>query len=89
MKWGYIVLEYKFKFCCLCKICLDISFFFDFIIGFFGEIDKDFEDIMKLINDIGFDVLFSFIYSVWSGILVFDLLDDILMDVKKQCLNIF
>lgn len=49
MKCGYIVIEYKFKMCKLKKICLNISLLSDFIIGFLGEIDVDFEVIMDLI----------------------------------------
>lgn len=62
MKCGYIVLEFKLKICKLCVVCLDILISLDFIVGFFGEIDVDFEKIMKLIEDIGFDYSFFFIY---------------------------
>ena len=58
------------------------------IIGFPGETDKDFEDTMKLINDIGFDMSFSFVYSARPGTPASDLPDDTPMEVKKQRLSI-
>jgi len=88
MKRGHTALEYKSKLRRLRKIRPDISFSSDFIIGFPGETDKDFEDTMKLINDIGFDVSFSFIYSARPGTPASDLPDDTPMDVKKERLSI-
>src|SRR5690554_7452034 len=76
MKRGHTALEYKSKLRRLRKIRPDISFSSDFIIGFPGETDKDFEDTMKLINDIGFDMSFSFIYSARPGTPASDLPDD-------------
>ncbi|HTN33646.1 MAG TPA: TRAM domain-containing protein, partial [Marinobacter sp.] len=64
------------------------SFSSDFIIGFPGETDADFESTMKLINDIGFDMSFSFVYSPRPGTPAADLPDDTPMDVKKQRLAI-
>lgn len=84
MKWGYLVDEYCVKIVCIVVNCFDISLLFDFIIGFFGEIEDDFNDIFQFIDDIGFDISFSFIYSVCLGILAVDLVDDILM-VEKKC----
>ena len=55
----------------------------DFIIGFPGETDQDFEDTMKLIETIGYDLSFSFIYSPRPGTPASDLADDVPMDVKK------
>ena len=88
MKRGHTALEYKSKLRRLRKIRPDISFSSDFIIGFPGETDKDFEDTMKLINDIGFDMSFSFIYSARPGTPASDLPDDTPMEVKKQRLSI-
>ncbi|WP_166254127.1 tRNA (N6-isopentenyl adenosine(37)-C2)-methylthiotransferase MiaB [Marinobacter salicampi] len=88
MKRGHTALEYKSKLRRLRKIRPDISFSSDFIIGFPGETDKDFEATMKLINDIGFDVSFSFIYSARPGTPAADLPDDTPMEVKKQRLSI-
>jgi tRNA-2-methylthio-N6-dimethylallyladenosine synthase len=62
----------------------DISFSSDFIIGFPGETDQDFQDTMDLIADIDFDMSFSFIYSARPGTPASDLVDDTPMDVKKE-----
>ena len=67
MKRNHMVLEYKSKLRKLKRIRPDISFSSDFIIGFPGETDRDFEDTMDLIHDIGFDMSFSFIYSARPG----------------------
>lgn len=88
MKRGHTALEYKSKLRRLRKIRPDISFSSDFIIGFPGETEKDFEDTMKLINDIGFDMSFSFIYSARPGTPAADLPDDTPLEVKKQRLSI-
>jgi tRNA-2-methylthio-N6-dimethylallyladenosine synthase len=60
----------------------------DFIIGFPGETDKDFEDTMNLIADIGFDHSFSFIYSKRPGTPASNLPDDVPMETKKERLAI-
>jgi len=88
MKRGHTALEYKSKLRRLRKIRPDISFSSDFIIGFPGETERDFEDTMKLINDIGFDVSFSFIYSARPGTPASDLPDETPMEIKKQRLQI-
>ncbi|WP_165855446.1 tRNA (N6-isopentenyl adenosine(37)-C2)-methylthiotransferase MiaB [Marinobacter sp. JSM 1782161] len=88
MKRGHTALEYKSKLRRLRKIRPDISFSSDFIIGFPGETERDFEATMKLINDIGFDVSFSFVYSPRPGTPASDLPDETPMDVKKQRLSI-
>jgi tRNA-2-methylthio-N6-dimethylallyladenosine synthase len=88
MKRGHTALEYKSKLRRLRKIRPDISFSSDFIIGFPGETEKDFEATMKLINDIGFDVSFSFIYSSRPGTPAADLPDETPVAVKKQRLSI-
>jgi tRNA-2-methylthio-N6-dimethylallyladenosine synthase len=84
MKRGHTALEYKSKLRRLRKIRPDISFSSDFIVGFPGETEKDFEDTMKLIADIGFDTSFSFVYSARPGTPAADLVDDTPEDVKKQ-----
>jgi tRNA-2-methylthio-N6-dimethylallyladenosine synthase len=84
MKRGHTALEYKSKLRRLRKIRPDISFSSDFIIGFPGETEKDFEDTMKLITDIGFDTSFSFVSSARPGTPASDLPDDTPEDVKKQ-----
>ena len=84
MKRGHTAIEYKSKLRRLKKLRPDISFSSDFIIGFPGETDADFEATMNLIADIGFDHSFSFIYSARPGTPAADLPDDVPMEVKKQ-----
>jgi tRNA-2-methylthio-N6-dimethylallyladenosine synthase len=67
MKRGHTALEYKSKIRRLRKIRPDISISSDFIIGFPGETEADFAATMKLIEDIGFDSSFSFVYSARPG----------------------
>ncbi len=88
MKRGHTRLEYKNKIKRLRNIRPEISMSSDFIIGFPGETDKDFEDTMNLIQDIGFDHSFSFIYSARPGTPASNLPDDTPMDVKKKRLSI-
>ena len=88
MKRNHMVLEYKSKLRKLKRIRPDISFSSDFIIGFPGETDRDFEDTMNLIHEIGFDMSFSFVYSARPGTPAADLPDDVPMEVKKQRLAI-
>lgn len=88
MKRGHTALEYKSKLRRLRSLRPDISFSSDFIIGFPGETDADFEATMKLIHDIGFDHSFSFIYSARPGTPAADLPDDVSLDVKKERLQI-
>lgn len=88
MKRGHTALEYKSKLRKLRKLRPEISFSSDFIIGFPGETEADFEATMKLIQDIGFDTSFSFIYSARPGTPAADLPDDTPMEVKKQRLKI-
>ena len=88
MKRGHMALEYKSKIRRLRKHRPDISLSSDFIIGFPGETEKDFDDTMKLISDIGFDASFSFIYSARPGTPAADLHDDTPEDLKKQRLAI-
>lgn len=61
----------------------DISFSSDFIVGFPGETEEDFEDTMRLIEEIGFDHSFSFIYSKRPGTPASDLPDDTPESLKK------
>lgn len=88
MKRNYTALEYKSKIRALRKVRPDISLSSDFIVGFPGETDKDFEDTMNLIADIGFDFSFSFIYSPRPGTPAASLPDETPMEVKKQRLAI-
>lgn len=88
MKRGHTVLEYKSKIRKLRQIRPDISLSSDFIVGFPGETDEDFADTMNLINEIGFDHSFSFIYSARPGTPAADLADLTPMSVKKERLSI-
>ncbi len=88
MKRGHTRLEYKSKIKRLRAIRPDLSMSSDFIIGFPGETDNDFEDTMELINDIGFDHSFSFIYSARPGTPAAALPDETSMETKKQRLSI-
>ena len=88
MKRGHTALEYKSKIRKLRQIRPDISISSDFIVGFPGETEKDFEDTMKLIEEIGFDHSFSFVYSARPGTPAADLPDDTPESLKKQRLQI-
>jgi len=88
MKRGHTVLEYKQKIRKLREARPDISLSSDFIIGFPGETDADFEALMNLIAEIGFDQSFSFIYSPRPGTPAAGLADETPMDVKKQRLQL-
>jgi len=84
MKRGHTILEYKQKMRRLKEVRPEISLSSDFIIGFPGETDHDFQATMDLIEEIGFDHSFSFIYSARPGTPASSLPDDVPMDIKKQ-----
>jgi len=84
MKRGHSALEYRSKIRRLREIRPDICLSSDFIIGFPGETDKDFEATMQLIEQIGFDHSFSFIFSPRPGTPAMDMPDDIPMEVKQE-----
>ncbi|MGI1680094.1 MAG: tRNA (N6-isopentenyl adenosine(37)-C2)-methylthiotransferase MiaB [Cellvibrionaceae bacterium] len=88
MKRGHTALEYKSKLRRLKAIRPDICFSSDFIIGFPGETEADFAATMKLIEDIGFDMSFSFVFSPRPGTPAADLPDNTPEEVKKQRLKI-
>jgi tRNA-2-methylthio-N6-dimethylallyladenosine synthase len=88
MKRGHTAIEYKQKIRKLRAARPDISLSSDFIVGFPGETDADFEALMNLIAEIGFDQSFSFIYSARPGTPAASLADDTPMDVKKQRLKL-
>ncbi|MFW2374060.1 MAG: tRNA (N6-isopentenyl adenosine(37)-C2)-methylthiotransferase MiaB, partial [Gammaproteobacteria bacterium] len=83
MKRGHMAMEYKSKIRRLREARPGITISSDFIIGFPGETDSDFEQTMQLIEDVGFDHSFSFIYSARPGTPAASLDDDVSMDVKK------
>ena len=84
MKRGHTVLEYKAKLRRLRKIRPDISLSSDFIVGFPGETEADFEVTLQLIGDIGFDQSFCFIYSPRPGTPAAGLPDPVPLAVKKR-----
>tara|TARA_E500000075_G_C6880093_1_gene264129 strand:- start:287 stop:793 length:507 start_codon:yes stop_codon:yes gene_type:complete len=88
MKRGHTAIEYKSKIRALRAIRPNISLSSDFIIGFPGETEQDFLATMKLIDDVGFDTSFSFIYSARPGTPASDLPDDTPEAIKKQRLQL-
>ena len=88
MKRGHTALEYKSRIRKLREARPNLSLSSDFIIGFPGETEADFECTMNLIADIGFDHSFSFIYSARPGTPAAGLSDDVPMSDKKQRLAI-
>lgn len=88
MKRNHMALEYKSRIRKLRAAVPDILISSDFIVGFPGETEKDFEQTMKLIEEVGFDFSYSFIYSARPGTPAADLVDDTPMEVKKQRLAI-
>jgi tRNA-2-methylthio-N6-dimethylallyladenosine synthase len=84
MKRGHTALEYKSTIRKLRKVRPNLSMSSDFIIGFPGESKMDFEATMNLINSIGFDMSFSFIYSARPGTPASDLPDDVPESEKKE-----
>ncbi len=87
MKRNHMAIEYKSKIRKLRAIRPDISLSSDFIVGFPGETEQDFADTMKLINDVGFDHSFSFIYSARPGTPAANFADNVSLEVKKARLQ--
>ncbi|MEM7292448.1 MAG: tRNA (N6-isopentenyl adenosine(37)-C2)-methylthiotransferase MiaB [Pseudomonadota bacterium] len=83
MKRGHTALEYKSKIRRLRQARPDITISSDFIVGFPGETQADFDATMKLIRDVGFDHSFSFIYSARPGTPAASLVDDTAEEIKK------
>ncbi|WP_395342585.1 tRNA (N6-isopentenyl adenosine(37)-C2)-methylthiotransferase MiaB [Ningiella sp. W23] len=88
MKRGHTAIEYKSTIRKLKKVRPNLSMSSDFIIGFPGETQADFEATMSLIEHVGFDMSFSFIYSVRPGTPAADIVDDVSEAEKKQRLHI-
>lgn len=88
MKRGHTAIEYKSKIRKLKKIRPNLSMSSDFIIGFPGETNDDFEATMDLIQAMDFDLSFSFIYSARPGTPAADLPDDVTEETKKQRLSL-
>lgn len=87
MKRGYTALEYKSTIRKLRAVRPDISMSSDFIVGFPGETDDDFNKLMKLIEDVGYDASFSFIFSPRPGTPAANLSDDTPHEVKLKRLH--
>ena len=87
MKRGHEIAEYTDKLARLKKIRPNMSFSSDFIIGFPQETDDEFEQTMQLIEQVGFDHSFSFIFSARPGTPAADMSDDVDIAVKKQRLE--
>jgi tRNA-2-methylthio-N6-dimethylallyladenosine synthase len=87
MKRGYTRLEFKQKVRKLRAVRPDISLSSDFIVGFPGETEADFQQTLELIADVGFDQSFSFIYSRRPGTPAASLPDEVTRDVKQRRLE--
>ncbi|WP_432240747.1 tRNA (N6-isopentenyl adenosine(37)-C2)-methylthiotransferase MiaB [Herbaspirillum robiniae] len=87
MKRGYTALEYKSVIRRVRKVRPDITVSSDFIVGFPGETEEDFQALMKLVEDIGFDNSFSFIFSPRPGTPAAGLADDTPQEVKLERLQ--
>jgi len=87
MKRGYTALEYKSVLRRLREVRPNIAISSDFIVGFPGETDADFEALMKLIDDIGFDNSFSFVFSPRPGTPAANLADETPYEVKLKRLQ--
>ncbi len=84
MKRGYTAMEYKSTIRKLRAVRPDISLTSDFIVGFPGETEDDFAKLMKLIDEVGFDASFSFVYSPRPGTPAASLADPTLPEIKLQ-----
>ena len=87
MKRGYTAMEYKSTVKKLRAIRPDLAMSSDFIVGFPGETEDDFAKMMKLIDDVGFDNSFSFVFSPRPGTPAANLHDETPGDVKLRRLH--
>ena len=87
MKRGHMVAEYKGRIRRLRQVRPDITISSDFIVGFPGESEADFEATLRLIREIGFDHSYSFIYSRRPGTPAAELPDDVPLEVKQRRLG--
>ncbi len=87
MKRGHMAIEYKARIRRLREVRPDITISSDFIVGFPGETEADFAATLQLIEEIGFDHSYSFIYSRRPGTPAADLPDDVPHEVKQQRLG--
>jgi tRNA-2-methylthio-N6-dimethylallyladenosine synthase len=87
MKRGYTAIQYKSTIRKLRAIRPDLAMSSDFIVGFPGETDEDFDKMMRLIDDVGYDTSFSFIYSPRPGTPAANIKDDTPHSVKLKRLQ--
>jgi tRNA-2-methylthio-N6-dimethylallyladenosine synthase len=87
MKRGYTAMEYKSTIRKLRAIRPDLAMSSDFIVGFPGETEDDFSKLMKLVEDVGYDTSFSFIFSPRPGTPAANLIDDTPHEVKLRRLQ--
>ena len=87
MKRGHTAFEYKAKIKRLREVRPDISISSDFIVGFPGESDQDFARTMDLIESVGFDYSFSFLFSARPGTPAAEYPDDVPLELKQQRLE--
>ncbi|MDQ3061221.1 MAG: tRNA (N6-isopentenyl adenosine(37)-C2)-methylthiotransferase MiaB [Pseudomonadota bacterium] len=87
MKRGYTAMEYKSTIRKLRAIRPDLAMSSDFIVGFPGETEEDFQKLMNLVNDVGYDTSFSFIFSPRPGTPAANLVDDTPHEVKLRRLQ--
>jgi tRNA-2-methylthio-N6-dimethylallyladenosine synthase len=83
MKRGYTAIEYKSTVRKLRAIRPDMAMSSDFIVGFPGETDEDFDKLMRLVDEVGYDTSFSFIFSPRPGTPAANLHDDTPHSVKQ------
>jgi len=84
MKRGYTALEFKEKVRSLKAVRPQISITSDFIVGFPGETERDFEATLKLVREVGFDQSFSFLYSRRPGTPAAALPDEVPQEIKQE-----
>ena len=87
MKRGYTAMEYKSTIRKLRAIRPDLAMSSDFIVGFPGETEDDFQKLMRLVDDVGYDTSFSFIFSPRPGTPAANLADDTPHEVKLRRLQ--
>lgn len=87
MNRGYTKEKYLELIATIRKYVPDAAITTDIIVGFPGETDEDFEDTLNLVQEVGFDAAFTFIYSKRSGTPAAKMENQIPLDVKKQRLN--
>ena len=87
MKRGHTILEYKSKIRKLREVRPSVALSSDFIVGYPGETEADFEQTLDLVEKLDFDISFSFIYSARPGTPAADLADSTPAEVKKERLQ--